>query len=50
MDKVIPVRLISAKWEGLRREASDLGVDPSTLARMWILEKLRQIAGAEISA
>lgn len=44
LDKVIPVRLPSEKWEELRREARELGVGPTTLARMWILEKLRQVA------
>jgi hypothetical protein len=43
LDKVIPVRLPSEKWEELRREAHELGVGPTTLARMWILEKLRQV-------
>ena len=43
LNKVIPVRLPSEKWEELRREARDVGVGPTTLARMWILEKLRQV-------
>ena len=43
LDKVIPVRLPSDKWEELRREARELGVGPTTLARMWVLEKLRQV-------
>ncbi len=42
LDKVIPVRLSSEKWEELRREARQLGIGPTTLARMWILERLRQ--------
>ena len=42
LDKVIPVRLSSDKWEQIREEARELGVGPSTLARMWILEHLRQ--------
>ena len=42
LDKVIPVRLSGDKWEELRREARELGVGPTTLARMWILERLRQ--------
>jgi len=42
LDKVIPVRLPSDKWEQIRAEARELGVGPSTLARMWILERLRQ--------
>jgi hypothetical protein len=47
LDKVIPVRLPSAKWEELRREARELGIGPTTLARMWILEKLRQTAATQ---
>ena len=46
LDKVIPVRLSAEKWEELRREARELGVGPTTLARMWILECLRQKAQA----
>ena len=42
LDKVIPVRLSGDKREELRREARELGVGPTTLARMWILERLRQ--------
>jgi hypothetical protein len=42
LDKVIPIRLSSEKWEQIREEARELGVGPSTLARMWILEHLRQ--------
>ena len=42
LDKVIPVRLPGDKWEELRREAKELGIGPTTLARMWILERLRQ--------
>ena len=44
LDKVIPVRLSTEKWEELRQEAQELGVGPTTLARMWILEHLRQRA------
>jgi hypothetical protein len=50
LDKVIPVRLPSDKWEELRREARELGVGPTTLARMWILERLRQVMLARKSA
>ena len=42
LDKVIPVRLPSDKWEQMKEEARELGVGPTTLARMWILERLRQ--------
>jgi len=41
LDKVIPVRLPADKWEQIRKEARELGVGPTTLARMWILEHLR---------
>ncbi len=42
LDKVIPVRLPADKWEQIREEARELGVGPTTLARMWIVERLRQ--------
>lgn len=42
LNKVIPVRLPADKWEELRQEARELGVGPTTLSRMWILEHLRQ--------
>jgi len=42
LDKVIPVRISSDKWEQIREEARELGIGPTTLARMWILERLRQ--------
>jgi hypothetical protein len=50
LNKVIPVRLPSEKWEELPREARDVGVGPTTLARMWILEKLRQVMLTKKSA
>ena len=50
LNKVIPVRLSSENWEELRREAHDVGVGPTTLARMWILEKLRQVMLTKKSA
>jgi hypothetical protein len=42
LDKVIPVRLPSDKWELMSEQAHKLGIGPTTLARMWILERLRQ--------
>ncbi len=43
LDKVIPVhRLPSDKLEQNREEARELGVGPTTLARMCILEHPRQ--------
>jgi len=47
LDKVIPVRLPADKWEQIREEARELGVGPTTLARMWILERLRQRVKAQ---
>ena len=41
LDKVSPVRLPADKWEQIREEARELGIGPTTLARMWILERLR---------
>jgi hypothetical protein len=40
-EKVIPVRLTSGDWGKLREEAKILGIGPTTLARMWIMERLR---------
>ena len=42
LDKVIPIRLSADKWEEIRKEAEELGVGPTTLVRMWVLERLRQ--------
>jgi hypothetical protein len=42
LDKVIPIRLSADKWEELRQEAREMGIGPTTLARMWILEHLRK--------
>ena len=44
LDKVIPVRLSAEKWEELRREAWEMGIGPTTLARMWLLDRLRRRA------
>lgn len=42
LDTVVPVRLSSEVWAEMYRVARDIGVGPSTLARMWIMEKLRE--------
>jgi len=42
LDKIVAVRLTGSDWHKLEEEASDLGIGPTTLARMWILERLRQ--------
>ena len=41
LDKVVPVRLQTEHWVELRKMARELGVGPTTLARMWILALLR---------
>jgi hypothetical protein len=48
LDKVIPIRLSAEKWEELRKEARELGIGPTTLARMWILESLRHRTKARV--
>ncbi|MDO8531876.1 MAG: hypothetical protein Q7T26_06880 [Dehalococcoidia bacterium] len=48
LDKVIPVRLSADVWEALRGQARELGVGPTTLARMWILERLRRKTKAAV--
>lgn len=50
LNKIIPVRLPSEKWEEERRETHELGAGPTTLARMWILEKLRDVVPTKKSA
>ncbi len=41
MDKVVPIRLTAEHWAELRKTAAQLGLGPTTLARVWILERLR---------
>jgi hypothetical protein len=38
---IVPVRLTAETYAELRRDARERGVGPSTLIRMWILEKLQ---------
>lgn len=45
LDIVVPVRLSTATWDGLYKEARQHGIGPSALVRMWVLEKLRVPAG-----
>lgn len=44
LHKVVPVRLPEEKWELMRKEADALGIGPTTLARIWILDSLRKKA------
>ena len=41
LDKVVPVRLASDKWEGLRREARELGIAPPPSRACGFSKKLR---------
>ena len=45
LNRILPVRLPEDKWEEIRQEANELGVGPSTLARIWILDSLRKAKG-----
>ena len=49
LDKIVPVRLSAEDWRELRRLANKIGVGPSVLVRMWVLEHLRS-AGFAASA
>src|SRR5207244_3289203 len=39
--KVVPIRMSDEQWRVLTREAEELGLRPTTLLRMWVLERLR---------
>ena len=39
--KVVPIRMTDEQWRVLTREADELGLRPTTLLRMWLLERLR---------
>lgn len=41
LDKVVPIRLDAALWDQLRVEAKARGIGPTTLARMWLIERLK---------
>ena len=43
LDKVIGVRVTDAQWKRLCAEAEELGIGPTTLVRMWMIEKLRAL-------
>ncbi len=49
LDAVVPVRLAADTYTELRREARARGVGPSTLIRMWIIEKLHAAHQVRIS-
>jgi hypothetical protein len=41
LGKVVSMRLTDRQWQALYAEARELGVGPTTLARMWVLKELR---------
>jgi len=43
LEKIVPIRLSSEHWAELYRYAHELGIGPTTLARMWIIERLASI-------
>ena len=46
LDKIVPVRLSAGDWAELYKYAHKLGIGPTTLARMWILERLAFVKAA----
>ncbi len=46
LQKIIPIRLSTEHWSELYRYAHELGIGPTTLARMWILERLAFLRAA----
>jgi hypothetical protein len=40
LGKVVSMPLTDAQWKALYAEARELGVGPTTLARMWVLKEL----------
>jgi hypothetical protein len=46
MEKVIPIRVSAEQWKAFRAEAERLGIGPTTLVRMWALEKLQDSQAA----
>ena len=50
LDQVVPVRLTANHWNALYAEARELGIGPTTLARMWLLEKLRAVEAGRRAA
>lgn len=49
LDKVVPIRMSAEQWEILRGEARELGTRPTTLLRMWVLERLREASRQRVS-
>ena len=45
LQRVVPVRLSDDVWTALKEEAHKVGVGPSTLVRMWLIERLGEKPG-----
>ncbi|MDP2936863.1 MAG: CopG family antitoxin [Dehalococcoidia bacterium] len=45
LDHILAVRLEAKTLSELARVAERLGIGPSTLVRMWVMEHLRQLGG-----
>jgi hypothetical protein len=43
LDRVIPVRMSAEKWDEIKKEANELGVNSSALVRIWIMDGLRRL-------
>jgi hypothetical protein len=41
LDKIVTLRLSASDWVKLEDDARELGIGPTTLIRMWVLERLR---------
>ena len=50
LTKIVPLRMSDAQWRTLTCEAEELGLRPTTLLRMWVLERLRDAERARASA
>lgn len=43
LERVVPLRLPAHRFDALASEARDLGLSPAALARMWVMERLREL-------
>jgi len=46
LSKVVPIRMSEDQWELLAHEAQELGTRPTTLLRIWVMERLREAGRA----
>lgn len=50
LGKVVPIQLSAEQWDQIYQEATELGLGPAALMRMWVLERLRMIRKERQSA